>query len=101
MAKDVKDLRQAWNTGDPKYDVKLDGMIARYGMDDKDVHRLEKMFSSPKEQEFDPSIYMFQHLPWEVQKPMLDKMTKEDRENYLPHISKQKRKKYEAAEAAE
>ena len=101
MAKDVKDLRQAWNENSPKYEVKLDGVAVKYDLDDKDVHKLEKMFASPKEQEFDPSIYMFQHLPWEVQKPMLDKMTKEDRENYLPHISKAKRRKYEASEAAE
>jgi hypothetical protein len=100
MSKDVKDLREAYNKGDPKYDVKLDGMIAKYGMDEKDIHRMEKMFNSPKEQNFDPSIYMFQHLPWEIQKPMLDKMKKEERENYLPHISKQKRHKYEAAEDA-
>lgn len=94
MAKDVKGLREAFMKDDPAYDEKLESAIKDYDLSDKDVHKLEKMFNSPKEQEFDPSIFMFSHLPWEVQKPMLDKMTPDERDNYLPHLSKQKRAKY-------
>jgi hypothetical protein len=95
MSKDVKELRGMFNSDDPKYDQKLDSMVKAYDLDDKDIHKLEKMFNSPKEQDFDPFVFQFSHLPWEVQKPLLDKMTKDEREQYLPHLSKQKRRKYE------
>jgi hypothetical protein len=95
MAKDVKELRKDFLNDNPKYDDKLEAAIKKYDLTDKDIHKLEKLFNSPKEAEFDPSVYMFQKLPWEVQKPLLDKMTPEERETYLPHISKAKRQKYE------
>ena len=95
MSKDVKTLREMYNSNDAKYDAQLDKMVQTYDMDPKDVRDLEKMFGSSKEQEFDPSIYMFSHLPWEAQKPLLDKMTPEERDNYLPHISKAKQRKYQ------
>jgi hypothetical protein len=95
MAKDIKELREMFLKDDPKYDDKLEAAAKKYDMTDKDVNKLEKLFNSPKETEFDPSVYMFQKLPWEVQKPLLDKMTPEERETYLPHISKSKRQKYE------
>lgn len=95
MGKDVKQLREMFLKDDPKYDEKLEAAAKKYDMTDKDIHRIEKLFNSPKEIEFDPSIYMFQKLPWEIQKPLLDKMTPEERETYLPHISKSKRQKYD------
>lgn len=95
MGKDVKQLRQMFLKDDPKYDEKLEAAVKKYDMTDKDVHRIEKLFNSPKEAEFDPSVYMFQKLPWEIQKPLLDKMSAAERETYLPHISKSKRQKYD------
>jgi hypothetical protein len=95
MSKDMKELRQMFAADDPKYDEKLEAAAGKYDLSDKDIHKIEKLFNSPKEAEFDPSIWMFSHLPWEAQKPLLDKMTPEERENYLPHISKGKRAKYE------
>jgi hypothetical protein len=95
MAKDMKTLREMYNSDDPRYEAKLESAAKAYDMTDKDVHRIEKLFASPKEQDFDPSIYMFQKLPWEEQKPLLDQMSAAEREAYLPHISKAKRQKYE------
>lgn len=95
MGKDVRQLREMFMKDDPKYDDKLEAAAKKYDMTDKDVHRIEKLFNSPKEAEFDPSVYMFQKLPWEIQKPLLDKMSAAERETYLPHISKSKRQKYE------
>ena len=99
MSKDMKSLREAFHSDDPKvfekYDEKLDKMVKDYDLDAKDVRKIEKNFNSPKEAEFDPSIFMFSHLPWEAQKPLLDKMKPEEREKYLSHISKSKRQKYE------
>lgn len=95
MRKDTKELRELFTKDDPKYDEKLEATIKKYDLDDKDVHKMEKLFNSPKEQEFDPSVFMFSHLPWEIQKPLLDKMSQEERDNYLQHLSKQKKRKYE------
>lgn len=95
MGKDQKDLRKSFNDNSPDYIDKLDQFARKYDLTPKDVRKLERTFSSPKEQAFDPSIFMFSHLPWEAQKPLLDKMTPEERENYLPHISRAKRQKYE------
>lgn len=94
MSKDTKQLHDMFLKDDPGYDDKLDAVMKKYDMTDKDVRKMEKVFNSPKEAEFDPSIFMFQKLPWEIQKPLLDKMSAEERETYLPHISKQKRAKY-------
>jgi hypothetical protein len=100
MARDVKDLRSMFMHDDPRYDDKLEGLAAKYGMDDRDIRRLQKRFSSPKEEAFDPSIFMFSKLPWEAQKPLLDRMTDKEREKYLLAISKQKRSKYERETAS-
>ena len=94
MGKDVKKLKSMFLKDDPRYDDKLDEAVKKYDMSPKDVQKIEKLFNSPKEAEFDPSIYMFKKLPWEVQKPLLDQMTPEEKETYLPHISKSKRQKY-------
>jgi hypothetical protein len=101
MAKDINNLKKLFAKDDPKYDDKLEEAVKKYDMTDKDVHRIEKLFNSPKEQEFDPSVYMFQKLPWEVQKPLLDQMPSEEREKYLEHVSKAKRAKYERETEAE
>lgn len=95
MGKDMNELREMYNSDDSKYSDKLDSMAEKYDLDAKDVRRIEKQFASPKEQEFDPSIFMFSKLPdWETQKALLDSMDEETREKYLSHLSKQKRAKY-------
>lgn len=94
MAKDMKELREMFLKDDPKYDEKLDKVAAAYDLTGKDIAKIQKLFNSPKEAEFDPSVWMFSHLPWEVQKPLLDKMTEEERELYLSHVSKSKKQKY-------
>jgi hypothetical protein len=95
MSKDTKQLRELYAKDDPKYDDKLETVAKKYDMTSKDVHKMEKVFASPKEQEFDPSVYMFSKLPWEEQKPLLDKMSEAERDTYLLHISKAKRQKYQ------
>jgi hypothetical protein len=95
MSKDMKELRGLYTKDDPKYDTKLEEMSKTYDLDSKDIRHIEKLFNSPKEAEFDPSIWMFSKLEWAAQKPLLDQMTPEEREKYLPHISKAKRQKYQ------
>jgi hypothetical protein len=101
MAKDVKELRELYKKDDPKYDIKLDGVAAKYQMDDKDIRRLQRGFASPKEDDFDPSVFMFSKLPWEVQKPLIDRMSPEERETFMKGISKAKRSKWEREHAEE
>ena len=83
-----------YKVDDPKYTDKLDEVIKTYDLSPKDVRTIEHRFGSPKEQEFNPSIFMFSKLPWESQKPLLDQMSEDEREEYLKHVSKEKRQKY-------
>ena len=94
MAKDMTKLREMYKVDDPKYTDKLDEVIKTYDLSPKDVRTIEHRFGSPKEQEFNPSIFMFSKLPWESQKPLLDQMSEDEREEYLKHVSKEKRQKY-------
>jgi hypothetical protein len=97
MTQDTKKLRSLFTKTDSKssqsYDKLLDSMIDKYDLTPKDVRTMEKQFS--KEEDFDTQIYMFSHLPWEAQKPILDSMTEDEREEYLKHVSRDKREKYE------
>src|ERR1700676_4454767 len=97
MSKDTKELRRLFKSdksedGD-KYEAKLDQMVKDYDLDPKDTAKMQKQFN--KDQDFDINVYMFSKLQWAQQKPLLDQMKPEEREEYLRHVSKQKRAKYE------
>jgi hypothetical protein len=93
MTKDKNELRSMFEKDDPKYGEKLDAMAEKYDMDPKEIRTMEKQFA--KGEDFNPSVFMFKRLEWPQQKALLDKMTPEERDTYLPHISKAKRAKYE------
>lgn len=96
MAKDTKELRRLFKSDksedSDKYEAKLDQVAKDYDLDSKDLARMQKQFN--KDQDFNISVYMFSKLQWAQQKPLLDKMKSEELEEYLKHISKQKRAKY-------
>jgi hypothetical protein len=98
LAKTVKDLKQSYESNDPSYSDKMEKAAKEFDLDQKDVRRLEKQFNSPKEINFDPSIFMFQKLPWEQKKKMLGEMKPEEREKYLPHLSKRDQQKWERSQ---
>jgi hypothetical protein len=93
MGKDMNDLRQSFRNNDPKYDDKLESAVTKYDLDGKDVRRIQKQFNSPKE--FDITVYQFGKLEWAEKKEMLLKMTPDERERFLPHLSKRDKARYD------
>lgn len=96
MSKDTKELRRLFKSDKPedsdKYESKLDEVAKTYDLAPKEVAKMQKQFN--KDQDFNISVYMFSKLQWAQQKPLLDKMKADELEEYLKHISKQKRAKY-------
>lgn len=81
---DMRALRAATGRDDSKADEILTKMQDQYGLNYKEMHRLQRSI----EKNEDPSIVMFKRLDWHVQKKLLDAMSPEDRETYLPHSNK-------------
>lgn len=81
MSEERKELRKLYSD-DPKgeYEAKLEALQDKYDLSAKDIWRIEKDFDKG----VSPSVRMFQNLTWQQQKLLLDKMTKEERETYLP-----------------
>lgn len=95
MQSDMRVLRKAFMDNDSSYGAKLDAMAAKYDLSDRDIGHLERRFNSSKEEEFNPSVFMFSHLPWNEQKPLLDQMSQKEKDVYLEHLGKEKKRKYE------
>lgn len=83
---DMKELQKLYNKDDPSYDRKLDAAQDKYDLKSADIRRLEKQFR--KEDEFDLTKYQFGRLEWQQQRDLLDKMSKAEREVYLPISNK-------------
>lgn len=96
-SKDVKKLQEAYKKDDPKYDDMLDKAQDTYDLKASDIRRLEKQFR--KDDDFDIQLYMFSRLEWQQQKHLLDKMSPEERDRYLPKANKKHlRNSYEPPE---
>jgi hypothetical protein len=93
MTKDTKELRRMYKNDDPKYIDKLDSIVGKYDLDPKEIRKMEKQFM--KDEDFDISVFQFSRLQWADQKPLLDQMNDEELQRFLPHISKDKQKKYQ------
>lgn len=78
-----------------KYDDLLGEVAEKFELSPKDLLRIRRQAMKDE----DPSIAMFKRLPWQVQKKLLDKMSEEERENYLPAANRDHLKfRYEAPE---
>lgn len=62
----------------------LDKMESKYELSPGEKRKLDKQLKGGQ----DPSVTMFSHLNWKQQKRILDGMTAEEREVYLPHSNK-------------
>jgi len=92
-SKEYKSLRDAYQSGSEKYGDILDKMIDQYDLSGQDQRRLIRSLNS----DIPPNVRMFMRLPWQEQKKLLDKMTPEERDDYLPHANKEHvRNVYEA-----
>jgi hypothetical protein len=94
-SKDLGKLQEAYNSNDPKYNEMLEKARKDYDLKPEDVRKLEKRLR--REDDFDINEYMFSRLEWKQQKDLLDQMTPEERQKYLPRSNKKHlRNNYEA-----
>ena len=82
---EMHQLRQLYQSGDAKFGELLDKMADKYGLSAHDQRRLMKNLNS----DIPPEVRMFMRLPWQEQTKLLDKMTPEEREAYLPHANRE------------
>jgi hypothetical protein len=86
FSKERKELKKYFEDGnDDKYNELLDKMIETYELTGKEIKKLEGSLAS----EEDPILLMFSRLSWQQQKRILDQMTEEEREKFLPSSNKE------------
>lgn len=85
FSEDSKKLKRYYEAGDQdKYGDLINQMQEKYQLTPKDLKRLESKLRNDS----NPILEMFSHLPWQQQKKLLDLMTDEERETYLPISNK-------------
>lgn len=83
---DRRKLRKAFEAGDSDtYSKLLDKMQEKFELTGMEIRRLERSLAKGSE----PLVAMFERLTWRQQKKILDQMTQEEREVYLPVSSKE------------
>jgi hypothetical protein len=81
-----KTLKKAYADGDgDKYAETMQTLIDKFELTGKEQRNLERSIA----REEDPLLSMFGRLTWRQQKKILDEMTPEEREVYLPASSRQ------------
>lgn len=81
-----RELKKLYADGDgDAYDELLQKMIDKYELTGKEQRKLEQSIAKSE----DPLNSMFERLTWRQQKKILDQMTNEERENFLPMASRQ------------
>lgn len=89
---DAKKLRALYASNDTdKFDDQLQTMQDKYNLSGAEVKRLVRGIARGE----DSHVHMFQEMTFDQQKRILDKMTPEEREKYLPYSSKSHRAELE------
>ena len=83
-SKEMSQLRQLYNADSPEFSKAFDDFTEKFDLSGDDVRRVTKSLSSnvPAEEK------MFQRLPWPIQKRLLDQMSDEERDEYIPKSNK-------------
>lgn len=90
-SQDMHALRDAYQAGDQDTASNLlEAMQEKYKLTGAEVKKLSRTVAKGEE----ASVLTFEHLTWPQQKKLLDGMTPEERDKYLPHASKQHRGEY-------
>src|SRR3990172_1152922 len=100
FSNDRRELRQLYDKGDIEaYGEKLDAIQQKYDLTATEQQKLAQTVL--RNQDFNPYLSMFQRLTWQQQKRLLDKMSEEERAEYLPKANRQHlRFTYEEPEAS-
>lgn len=98
---DFRQLRKAYDAEDESFGDKLEAMTDKFGLNSDDRGRIMRRLRSS----IPTSIRQFEQIgreSWTEQRKLLDQMTPEEREIYLPHSDKKHlRNRYEAPEDRE
>jgi hypothetical protein len=84
---DFRSLRKAYDAEDESFGDKLDAMTEKFALTSDDRAKIMKRLRS----NVSPTLSQFEQIgreSWREQKKLLDSMTKEEREIYLPHSDK-------------
>lgn len=85
LSKDKKELERLYTAGDMEgYDKKFDDIVEKFDLTDKEQMKLTERIGEASESPDQAFITMFQRLPWQKQKVLLDQMSEEERAVYLP-----------------
>lgn len=83
---DARKLRKYWDSGDEdNFSNLLDQMAEKYSLTGREMRKLQQKLQKGA----DPLTGMFSRLTWQQQKRLLDQMTDEEREVYLPHANRE------------
>lgn len=83
---DARMLRRHWDAGDTdKFSDLLEQMQEKYELTGQEIRRLQVRIQRGS----NPMLSMFSRLTWQQQKRLLDQMTDDEREVYLPKSNKQ------------
>jgi hypothetical protein len=81
-----RELQRAFDNGDQeRFSIVLDKMYEEFQLTPRELRKLENSVVNREE----PLLNMFQRLTWQQQKKILDGMTEEEREVYLPMANKE------------
>lgn len=84
---DFRQLKKAYDADDEAFGDRLDAMTDKFGLNSDDRSRVMKRLRS----NVPATIHQFEQIgkeSWQEQKKLLDAMTPEERETYLPHSDK-------------
>ncbi len=95
----MRELRQLYERGeDEAFGKKFDEMVATHELTPKDRKRVRENLRK----DTTPEETMFRSLTWQQQKHLLDEMSPEDRDRYLPFANKDKlRRRYVSPDEVE
>jgi hypothetical protein len=98
---DFRQLKKAYDVEDEAFEDKLEAMTDKFGLNSDDRGRIMRRLRS----DVPSTIRQFEQIgreSWQEQKKLLDAMTPEERDIYLPHSDKKHlRNRYEAPEDQE
>lgn len=88
LSTDMRKLKANYKEGDmDAYGTLLDEMVEKYELTAKEQMRIAQTVM--KSQDFNPIVSMYQRLTWQQQRRLLDKMSADEREQYLPFSNRE------------
>ncbi len=91
LGKEAKELQRLFDNNQlSEFDKLLDQVVEKYELTPKEEDKLlQRVYKNQDGADpYEASLTMFKSLPWRVQKSLLDQMSEEERDIYLPASNK-------------